>query len=232
MSESTEDAKQIVNANGAEAEKKNSEINLEEIDIKPEGEAIGAELSEAVAAEAAAINEAVKASEQPPSAASATGGGGGGGQKCEFDVFISYNWDHKKQVRRLYDELTKKYGLKCWLDDVELKASALMDELAKGIQNSRVICCCITRKYCKSDNCIGEINYAKTIGKPMVILMFERLNMQALEGVGFIIGKLIRVNAYKFEAEGLFEEPTGELFNQVIFNNKVTFKSSMIDQIK
>ena len=54
---------------------------------------------------------------------------------CDFDVFISYNWDHKAQVRKLYDHLMTSCGLKCWLDDVELKPNSLMDELAKGITN-------------------------------------------------------------------------------------------------
>jgi hypothetical protein len=134
--------------------------------------------------------------------------------ECDFDVFISYNWDHKVQVRKLYNMLTQTYGLKCWLDDVELKPNSLMDELAKGITNSKVFLCCITKQYCKSSNCIGEINHARNLDKPMVILMIERLGISALGGVGFIIGQLIRTNAYKFPE--LFDEPTGDLIKQVI----------------
>ena len=134
--------------------------------------------------------------------------------QCDFDVFISYNWDHKVQVRNLYDMLTKNYGLKCWLDDVELKPNSLMDELAKGITNSKVFLCCITKQYCKSSNFIGEINHARNLDKPMVILMIERLGISALGGVGFIIGQLIRTNAYKFPE--LFDEPSGDLIKQVI----------------
>jgi len=26
--------------------------------------------------------------------------------ECDFDVFLSYNWDHKAHVQRLYDYLT------------------------------------------------------------------------------------------------------------------------------
>ena len=43
--------------------------------------------------------------------------------------------------------------------------------------------------------------------------MIERLGISALGGVGFIIGQLIRTNAYKFPE--LFDEPTGDLIKQV-----------------
>ena len=38
----------------------------------------------------------------------------------KYDVFLSYQWDSKASVRKLYDQLTQKHGLKCWLDDVDM----------------------------------------------------------------------------------------------------------------
>ncbi len=44
-----------------------------------------------------------------------------------FDVFISYNWDVKPQVLRLYKVLTEKYDLRVWIDEYEMGSSRLND---------------------------------------------------------------------------------------------------------
>lgn len=48
-----------------------------------------------------------------------------------FDAFISYQWNVKPTVRRLYDYLTKK-GLDLWIDMHEMGTTSLTDEIAKG----------------------------------------------------------------------------------------------------
>ena len=42
-----------------------------------------------------------------------------------YDVFISYQWDVKENVRILYTQLTKKHGLRCWIDDFEMDSGDL-----------------------------------------------------------------------------------------------------------
>jgi hypothetical protein len=44
-----------------------------------------------------------------------------------FDVFISYNWDVKPQVLRLYKILTEKHDLRVWIDEYEMGSSRLND---------------------------------------------------------------------------------------------------------
>ena len=61
-----------------------------------------------------------------------------------MDVFISYNWGVKKQVKSLFDILTSlKYQV--WLDEKDLNGgnSALTAELAKGIKQSKVFVSCL-----------------------------------------------------------------------------------------
>jgi hypothetical protein len=38
-----------------------------------------------------------------------------------YDVFLSYQWDVKESVTRLYTQLTETHGLRCWMDDFEIK---------------------------------------------------------------------------------------------------------------
>jgi hypothetical protein len=116
-----------------------------------------------------------------------------------YDVFISYNWGIKTQVRQLY-EVLRSLNYKVWLDERELNAgnSPLTAELAMAIRDSKVILSCITTDYCKSFNCNLEIEYASAKKKQMIVLMIERIDTTTIDefqvagrnqtsGIGFII---------------------------------------------
>jgi len=90
----------------------------------------------------------------------------------QFDIFLSYNWDHKPYVKKLYDKL-RKMNYKVWIDDIELDHTQLSSQLADGINKSKVFMCCITKKYSESRNCREEFFYAINKNKPTIILMFE-----------------------------------------------------------
>ncbi len=78
-----------------------------------------------------------------------------------YDVFISYNWEIKQQVRQLYQVLSS-LNYKVWLDERELNAgsSPLTAELAVAIRDSKVIISCIIMDYCR----LWENLYCSTIG--------------------------------------------------------------------
>jgi len=42
-----------------------------------------------------------------------------------YDVFLSYQWDVKESVTRLYTQLTETQGLRCWMDDFEMSCGDL-----------------------------------------------------------------------------------------------------------
>jgi hypothetical protein len=114
----------------------------------------------------------------------------------KFDIFLSYNWDSKTQVKSLYKKLSTDFRYKVWLDDVQLDSRNLFEQLIQGINDSRLFLCCITKKYSQSDNCIREINYASINKLPLVIVMLEKLNINELGSIGFIIASLTRFNFY------------------------------------
>ena len=129
----------------------------------------------------------------------------------KFDVFISYQWDIKPSVHLLHKYLNQK-GLTVWLDDFELGTSNLYDHLAEGIKNSQVFMCCITAKYIESANCRREIEYASTLNKDFIVLMYDRLNIEDIGGVGIIINPFVRINCYKFSTVWLLEH-----FDSILF---------------
>ena len=93
-------------------------------------------------------------------------------KQFDYDIFLSYNWDHKPYVQKLYDKLCN-LNLKVWIDDKELDHTSLTAQLANGIKNSLVFMCCITKKYSESKNCREEFFFAISENKPTIILMFE-----------------------------------------------------------
>jgi hypothetical protein len=118
-----------------------------------------------------------------------------------MDVFISYNWDVKGQVKELYKILTKEYNLKVWLDDMQLNGgnmSSLAAELASAIKNSKIFICCLTNQYCRSQNCNLEIEYASVLKKKIIVLSIDDIDTTKIDeiqitgslqfsGIGFII---------------------------------------------
>ena len=101
-----------------------------------------------------------------------------------YDVFISYNWDIKTQVRQLCKGL-KSLNYKVWMDETDLNAgsSTPTAELATAIQNSKVILSCITTDYCKSFNCNRKIEYASAKKKQMITLMVEGIDTATIDEI-------------------------------------------------
>ena len=73
-----------------------------------------------------------------------------------MEIFISYNWSIKQQVKELYEILTNKFNYKVWLDDSQLNANNF---IAEAINNSKIFISCITKEYCQSYNFNLEIEY-------------------------------------------------------------------------
>jgi len=115
------------------------------------------------------------------------------------DIFISYNWNIKKQVKLLYEILTN-LNYKVWIDENELNAgnNSLTAELAKAIKTSKIFLSCVTKDYCKSYNCNLEVEFANDAAKTMIFLMIDKLDPTQIHeipvnkrdktsGIGFII---------------------------------------------
>ncbi len=93
-------------------------------------------------------------------------------------MFLSHNWSSKAQVQCL-DQKLKEIKLHVFRDERDLhKWCPLRSQLSKGIKNSKLIICCVTRAYCTSFNCESEINWAVEIKKPLIVLMMENFDLK------------------------------------------------------
>ena len=115
--------------------------------------------------------------------------------QLEFDIFLSYNWDHKAHVEKLYAKL-KKLNFTVWMDKKELNINPMMDQLANGIIKSRLFMCCVKKEFSVSDNCKSELSFARAKQKPMIILMIDHYNNIA-SGVQFTVDPATRQHRAK-----------------------------------
>ena len=112
------------------------------------------------------------------------------------DVFISYQWDIKSQVVDLCNRLEKDFNI--WRDDTDMRHNnqTLNGQLAIAIKKSKIVMCFLTEKYFKSKNCSREIQFASDIEKKIIVIFVEELDIGNLDGIGFLISGLLRINCY------------------------------------
>ena len=116
-----------------------------------------------------------------------------------MDIFISYNWNIKSQVKKLHS-LLESLNYKVWRDDRELFSgnNPLTAELAKNIKESKIFLSCVTNDYCQSYNCNLEVEFASASKKPLIFLMIEKIepieihnikikDRNQFSGIGFIM---------------------------------------------
>jgi hypothetical protein len=118
--------------------------------------------------------------------------------ETKFDIFLSYQWDNKTEVKELYTKLNNELVYRVWIDDNELYATAsLYDQIAQGIDNSLCLVACVTEKYIQSENCKLEIEYAQTKKIPIICIMLERMPLDQTGSVCLLVNGKMRLNFYK-----------------------------------
>lgn len=116
----------------------------------------------------------------------------------KFDIFLSYQWAIQEKVKELHHQLTK-LGFRVWMDVYQMAGGNLHSEIVNGIKNSEIFVCCVTTKYSESKNCENELCFAYDSNKKIIAIMFEKVTLGDLMGVGLILARLLRINAFDDE---------------------------------
>lgn len=114
----------------------------------------------------------------------------------KFDIFLSYQWDIQERVKELQNQLVQ-LGFSVWMDIFQMAGGNLHTEIVNGINNSKIFVCCITKKYSESKNCENELCFAYDSNKKIIAIMFEKVTLGELMGVGLILARLLRINAFE-----------------------------------
>lgn len=109
-------------------------------------------------------------------------------------VFISYQWDHQDTVKLLKNKL-EEAGFQCWLDIGRMGGGdSLFAEIDAGIRASKVVICCVTKRYCKSEMCQREVTLADNLRKPIIPVLFEFLDWPPAGQLALIFTKLLYID--------------------------------------
>lgn len=72
-------------------------------------------------------------------------------------VFLSYQWGTQNEVRLLRQHL-EMAGYRCWMDLGQMGGGdKLFAKIDAGMRAAKVVICCVTNLYAKSDNCSREV---------------------------------------------------------------------------
>ena len=86
-------------------------------------------------------------------------------------VFISYQWGHQAEVKLLKRHL-EMAGYKAWMDIGQMGGGdKLFAKIDQGMRAAKVIICCVTDKYAKSDNCTREVSRLCRLGLSMSLVL-------------------------------------------------------------
>jgi hypothetical protein len=99
------------------------------------------------------------------------------------EIILSYQWDHQKDVLRLYQQLIQ-LGYRIWLDVFQMGGGdSLLEKYNIGISQSLCLLACITPKYIKSTQCQHQFSLAKDRNKPIISLLLEETNPWPPDGM-------------------------------------------------
>ncbi|RDD38987.1 hypothetical protein TrispH2_008615 [Trichoplax sp. H2] len=83
----------------------------------------------------------------------------------KWDVFLSYSWNNKDEVKKIKSYLEQQKW-KVWIDDNRVAGGQDLDSvLSNGIEACKVFVPCLNRSYANSDNCYSELSHAKDLKK-------------------------------------------------------------------
>ena len=131
------------------------------------------------------------------------------------DLFISYEWGSKEIVSQIANSLEEIYKYKVWIDRNQIFPGLnLHENIQKGINNSEIILAFVTKRYCESQNCQLEIQYANRIKKKIIYIVLEKLKVDELpNGMGVLLAENLCFNVY---SEPWTHRMLDELDNSII----------------
>lgn len=89
-----------------------------------------------------------------------------------FDIFFSHPWSSKPFLAYVFEELSRR-GYRVWYDQHEM-GHDLKKSMVNGIKNCKVFLACLNSSYQTRENCMFELEEAKSIpGKTVITLLTE-----------------------------------------------------------
>ncbi len=108
--------------------------------------------------------------------------------KFENDVFMSYEFDVNESIDKLNIKL-KENNYK-----ISQNHQVSNAQISDRILSSQIVLCFMTQNYCKSNQCMLEIDFALKCRKDIIFILLE--NMETDE-IGYIMGNSVCLECFK-----------------------------------
>jgi hypothetical protein len=127
-----------------------------------------------------------------------------------YDIFFSYEQQIEKKITKLYEIMKQKFEINIFFNLKTNKDNQINDS---SINDSKIVVCCVTKAYTVSKKCQNEIAIAYTNDKPIIVLMFEKLNNQDINTIAFALSNISKFNLY--DDVKIFDTWDGSLFEHI-----------------
>jgi hypothetical protein len=88
-------------------------------------------------------------------------------------VMISYNHKASSEIALKLNSFLKVNNIKTWIDTDNMSGDKYKD-MANGVETSDVVLIILSNKYCKSESCIKECEYAYIKKKYLVTVKHDK----------------------------------------------------------
>ncbi|XP_033108907.1 uncharacterized protein LOC117110328 isoform X2 [Anneissia japonica] len=124
----------------------------------------------------------------------------------DADVFISYQWDHQPQIKKLYQRLTD-LGYSCWLDIKQMGGGdPLYSKIDKGLRKAKVVISCVTPKYSLSANCRREVSLSDALRRPIIPILLQQMTWPPEGPMSMTFTQLLYIDFTKESSQKNFDD--------------------------
>ena len=116
-------------------------------------------------------------------------------------LFLSYSHRDAEQAAEIILRL-KQAGYRVWYDEGVIPATQWDEKIARAIGRSAFFVSLISEAYLASSNCLDELNYARDLNKPQLLIYLEDVRLP--QGLAMRLGRLLALYRFQYEDPEVF----------------------------
>ncbi|MBO5543246.1 MAG: toll/interleukin-1 receptor domain-containing protein [Oscillospiraceae bacterium] len=111
-------------------------------------------------------------------------------------LFLSYSHRDAEEAAEMILRL-KQAGFRVWYDEGVIPATEWDENIARAIGNCAFFVSLISEAYLASSNCLDELNYARDLEKPQLLIYLEDVSLP--DGLAMRLGRLLAIYKDRFD---------------------------------
>lgn len=116
-------------------------------------------------------------------------------------LFLSYSHRDADRAAEIILRL-KEAGFRVWYDEGVIPATQWDENIARAIGRAAYFVSLISEAYLASSNCLDELNYARDLGKPQLLIYLEDVPLP--EGLAMRLGRLLAIYRDRYDDPDVF----------------------------